>query len=64
MHADVCRLSLHSRCLHPALDLIQDSDVLEVAYEAAQADSKHVLLYFYYGGMLLTIVKARIYSLK
>ena len=34
-----------------------ETEFVEISEEAAAADTKYILLYFYYGGMILTALK-------
>ncbi len=37
--------------------MLTDQDFTDVSRESALADSKYILLYFYYGGIILAAVK-------
>ncbi|GBP33172.1 COP9 signalosome complex subunit 3 [Eumeta japonica] len=57
IHADLCQLCLLSKCMKPALELL-DTDVTGIGSElGGNNDSKHFLLYYYYGGMIYTAMK-------
>ncbi|CAG9791965.1 unnamed protein product [Diatraea saccharalis] len=57
IHADLCQLSLLSKCMKPALEFL-DTDVTGISSElGGNNDSKHFLLYYYYGGMIYTAMK-------
>lgn len=56
VHADVCRLCLAAKVFAPALGSILAVDYVDIAPEAAE-DPKHILLFFYYGGMIFTALK-------
>ncbi|XP_043288045.1 COP9 signalosome complex subunit 3 [Venturia canescens] len=56
IHADLCQLCLLSKCFKPALEFL-DTDVTGISQEGGQFDSKHFLLYYYYGGMIYTALK-------
>jgi len=56
VHADVCRLCLASKCFTPATNNLLMIDYVDIAQEASQ-DPKHILLFFYYGGMIFTALK-------
>ncbi|XP_072941458.1 COP9 signalosome complex subunit 3 [Epargyreus clarus] len=59
IHADLCQLCLLSKCMKPALEFL-DTDVTGIGTEAklgGNSDSKHFLLYYYYGGMIYTALK-------
>ncbi|XP_026326445.1 COP9 signalosome complex subunit 3 [Hyposmocoma kahamanoa] len=57
IHADLCQLCLLSKCLKPALDFL-DTDVTGIGSElGGNNDSKHFLLYYFYGGMTYTAMK-------
>ena len=56
VHADIMRLALVSRCFtKPVLDLL-DVNYHDVSKEAT-ANTKSILLFFYYGGMISASVK-------
>lgn len=56
VHADVCKLCLLAKCFAPARDCL-DTDFVEISAECAKGDPKHLILYFYYGGMIYTALK-------
>ncbi|CAB3376108.1 Hypothetical predicted protein [Cloeon dipterum] len=62
VHADLCQLCLLSKCLKPALQVL-DVDITCILPEydppvqGHQFESEHFLRYFYYGGMIYTAVK-------
>jgi len=56
VHADVCKLCLASKCFSPAVNNLLNIDYVDIAKEATQ-DPKHILLFFYYGGMIFTALK-------
>ena len=56
IHSDLCKLCLSSRCFTPAFRFLE-RDFTDLSKEAGLADPKYILLYFYYGGMILTAVK-------
>lgn len=56
IHADLCQLCLLAKCLKPALQFL-DVDITEISKEGGHYDSKHFLLYYYYGGMIYTALK-------
>jgi len=56
IHADICQLALSARCFRPALAVLED-DIADISKENGKLDAKHVLLYFYYGGMVYAAVK-------
>ena len=59
VHSDVARLALASKCFtKPILDLL-DVNFNAIATEAA-SNSKHILLFFYYAGMIYSAVKVRL----
>ena len=58
VHADVCKLCLASKCFSPAVNNLLNIDYVDIAKEATQ-DPKHILLFFYYGGMIFTSLKVR-----
>jgi len=59
IHSDLCKLCLAAKCFTPVLKTLREVDFVDLSKDAASADSKYVLLYFYYGGMILTAVKVR-----
>jgi COP9 signalosome complex subunit 3 len=56
IHADLCQLCLVSKCMQPAIELL-DIDITDISKESGQYDAKHFLLYYYYGGMIYTALK-------
>lgn len=57
LHSDLCLLCLESKCLNPALQLL-DVDYTEIrTTEDKEEDVKHVLLFYYYGGLIYAAVK-------
>lgn len=56
IHADLCLLCLVSKCFKPALEFL-DVDITSISQEGGQFDSKYFLLYYYYGGMIYTVLK-------
>ncbi|KAK2156684.1 hypothetical protein LSH36_207g03003 [Paralvinella palmiformis] len=56
IHTDLCQLCLLSKCMKPALQLL-DVDVTDISKEGGQYDAKSFLLYYYYGGMIYTALK-------
>jgi len=56
IHADLCQLCLVSKCMKPAVDVL-DIDITDISKESGQYDAKHFLLYYYYGGMIYTALK-------
>ena len=59
VHADVARLALAAKCFtKPIMDLI-DVNFNEVAPEAS-TNSKHIVLFFYYSGIIFAAIKVRI----
>ncbi|UYV76389.1 COPS3 [Cordylochernes scorpioides] len=56
IHADLCQLCLLAKCLKPALQYLE-VDVDDVNRENGHYDSKHFLLYYYYGGMIYASLK-------
>eukprot|EP00096_Caligus_rogercresseyi_P010809 TRINITY_DN4046_c0_g1_i1.p1 TRINITY_DN4046_c0_g1~~TRINITY_DN4046_c0_g1_i1.p1 ORF type:complete len:442 (-),score=127.35 TRINITY_DN4046_c0_g1_i1:49-1374(-) len=55
LHAELCKLCLASKCLNQALPYL-DVDYQDIAEECA-LDSRHVLLFYYYGGMIYAALK-------
>merc|ERR1719510_2198662 len=56
VHSDVARLALASKCFtKPVLDLL-NVNYNEIAKEAS-ANTKNLLLFFYYGGMIAAAIK-------
>ena len=62
IHSDLCKLCLAAKCFPPAYQFLQ-TDFADISKEAATSDPKYILLYFYYGGMILAAVKVRTCSL-
>ena len=62
IHADVCKLCLASKCFPPAYNFLQ-TDFTDISKDAANGDPKYILLYFYYGGMILAAVKVTFHFL-
>uniref|UniRef100_A0A1B6L0M0 COP9 signalosome complex subunit 3 n=1 Tax=Graphocephala atropunctata TaxID=36148 RepID=A0A1B6L0M0_9HEMI len=56
IHADLCQLCLSAKCFKPALEFL-DTDITTIIEEGSQFNSKHFLLYYYYGGMIYTALK-------
>lgn len=56
IHADLCQLCLLAKCMKPALQFL-DIDVTDISKENGNYDSKHFLMFFYYGGMIYTSLK-------
>lgn len=56
LHADLCLLALTSKCIKPALGLL-DTEITEISKEGGHFDVKYFLLYYYYGGLIYTILK-------
>ncbi|XP_054711885.1 COP9 signalosome complex subunit 3-like isoform X2 [Uloborus diversus] len=56
IHADLCQLCLLGKCMKPALQFL-DIDITDINRENGNYDTKHFLLYFYYGGMIYTSLK-------
>ncbi|XP_017891015.1 COP9 signalosome complex subunit 3-like [Ceratina calcarata] len=56
IHADLCHLCLFAKCLKPALEFL-DINITDISQEEGQFNSKHFLLYYYYGGMIYTALK-------
>lgn len=56
IHADLCQLSLLAKCFKPALEFL-DVDITSISQEGGQFDSRYFLLYYYYGGMIYTVLK-------
>ncbi|CAM1291491.1 COPS3 (predicted), partial [Pycnogonum litorale] len=56
IHADLCQLCLLSKTLKLALPFLEE-DITEISKENGHFDSKHFLLYYYYGGMIYTALK-------
>ena len=53
MHCELAKLCLVSKCVSPVLPFL-DTDINMVA---TQADAVYLLLYYYYGGMIYTLLK-------
>ena len=56
IHSDLCKLSLASKIFWPALEVIEAADFDEISKDCA-AEPKFILLFYYYGGMVLAAVK-------
>lgn len=59
IHADLCHLSLLAKCFKETLQVL-DIDITGMCQESSANppfDTKHYLLYFYYGGMIYLAVK-------
>ncbi|XP_074649374.1 COP9 signalosome complex subunit 3-like [Tubulanus polymorphus] len=56
IHGDLCQLCLLSKCFKPALQIL-DIDITDICKEGGQYDARHLLLYYYYGGMIYTGLK-------
>lgn len=56
LHADLCLLALTSKCIKPALNLL-DIEITDISKEGGHFDVKYFLLYYYYGGVIYTIQK-------
>ncbi|KAF0312920.1 COP9 signalosome complex subunit 3 [Amphibalanus amphitrite] len=56
IHADLCHLALSAKCFRPALDVL-DVDIADISKENGKFESRHLLLYYYYGGLIYTAVK-------
>ena len=53
MHCELAKLCLVSKCVSPVLPFL-DTDINMVA---TQPDAVYLLLYYYYGGMIYTLLK-------
>lgn len=62
IHSDLCKLSLESRCFSQALNIIGSNEFIDIPKETASCDVKYILLFFYYGGMILTAIKVIDYT--
>lgn len=57
IHSDFCLLCLDSKCLNPALPLLE-IDYIEIKKtDDKDDDLKHVLLYYYYAGLIYAAIK-------
>ncbi|XP_072021540.1 COP9 signalosome complex subunit 3-like isoform X2 [Amphiura filiformis] len=56
IHADLCQLSLLSKCMKPALQFL-DVDITEISKEGGHYEATHFLCYYYYGGMIYAALK-------
>lgn len=57
VHSDLCLLCLDSKCLNPALKFLE-VDFTEIQKSDDKDENvKHVLLYYYYGGLIYAAVK-------
>lgn len=57
IHSDLCLLCLDSKCLNPALKFLEIDHIEIKKIDDKEEDVKHVLLYFYYGGLIYAAVK-------
>lgn len=56
IHSDLCQLALLSKCIKPAIAVL-DQNISDISKESNQYDVKYFLSYYYYGGMIYTLVK-------
>lgn len=57
IHSDYCLLCLDSKCLNPALKFLE-VDYTEIQKtDDREENVKHVLLYYYYGGLIYAAIK-------
>jgi len=57
IHSDLCLLCLDSKCLNPALKFL-DIDHTDIRKsDEREEDVRHVLLYYYYGGLIYAALK-------
>lgn len=56
IHADLCKLCILAKCLKPALTFL-DVDISDISKENDSFDVKYYLLYFYYGGIIYSILR-------
>ena len=56
IHSDLCQVALLSKCIKPVLTFL-DEDISDISKESNQFDVKYFLSYYYYGGMIYTLMK-------
>ncbi|KAG9508932.1 COP9 signalosome complex subunit 3, partial [Fragariocoptes setiger] len=56
VHSDLCQLCLDSKCLRPAIYFL-DVEITDINKEDGHFDVKHLLLYYYYGGLIYAGMK-------
>lgn len=57
IHSDFCLLCLDSKCLNPALQFLEIDYIEILKIDDKEEDVKHVLLYYYYGGLIYAAIK-------
>lgn len=57
IHSDFCLLCLDSKCLNPALNLLEIDYIKICKTDEKEEDIKHVLLFYYYGGLIYAAIK-------
>ena len=59
LHADFCLLCLDSKCLNPALKFLEIdyTEIRKAQDESDENEFNHVLLFYYYGGLIYAAVK-------
>ncbi|KAH7644350.1 cop9 signalosome complex subunit 3-like protein [Dermatophagoides farinae] len=56
IHTDLCKLALIGKCLKPALTFL-DIDITDISRENDCYDVKYFLSYYYYGGIIYSIIQ-------
>ena len=60
LHGELCRLCLAARYFSSSSVVVSEflaTEYVDISEEAVNSDSRHLLLFFYYGGMILTALK-------
>lgn len=57
IHADFCLLCLDAKCLNPALPILDTIYTKLRTTDNKSEDSKNIVLFFYYGGLIYTAIK-------
>lgn len=56
LHSDFCLLCLEAKCFNPALVYLE-IDYTEIKIEQRNEDTKQVVLFYYYGGLIYSAIK-------
>ncbi|KAI7691172.1 hypothetical protein SSS_09613 [Sarcoptes scabiei] len=56
IHSDICKLALLSKCFQPVLNFL-NVDITDISRENDRYDVKYFLTYYYYGGMIYSILE-------
>jgi hypothetical protein len=64
LHGELCKVCLAARCCGSSSVIGEylDTEFVDISEEAVQSDTKYILLYFYYGGMILASMKVRLFT--